>query len=227
MKGGSIEAQRTTRQTNNRNDSKTPSQVVDPLRCIMSGSDHFAKQLYDAGKLREEYTMRCDSIRKDVSRAVQDNMRDRIKLDTRNRQNAVGQVVVGQVLQHRQRKDARDLQQGKTPTNRRNNPQKTNDLVNKAGKISKLAGKALGAAAVGCEAYTVYKAPEGERFKELTRAGGRLGGGFMGGAVAGAALGSLGCNPVTVVAGSLLGGIAGSTGAEIGVNALWNHREKK
>lgn len=227
MKGGSVGAQRTTGQTNNRNDSKTPSQMVDPLQCIMSGSEHFAKQLYDAGKLREEYTMRCDSIRKDVSRPVQDNMRDRIKLDTRARQNAVGKVVVGQVLEYRKKKDARDIQQGKTPTNRRNNPQKTNDLVNKAGKISKVAGKALGAAAVGCEVYNVYNAPEGERFKELTRAGGRLGGGFAAGAATGAALGALGCNPVTVVAGSLIGGIAGSTGAEVGVNALWDHIDKK
>lgn len=70
-------------------------------------------------------------------------------------------------------------------------------------------------------------APEGERFKELTRAGGRLGGGFAAGAATGAALGALGCNPVTVVAGSLIGGIAGSTGAEVGVNALWNHIDKK
>ena len=54
------------------------------------------------------------------------------------------------------------------------------------------------------------RAPEGEWLKEITRSGGCLGGGFLGAAVAGAALGAHGANPITVLAGMAIGGIAGA-----------------
>ena len=61
-----------------------------------------------------------------------------------------------------------------------------------------------------------------QQIRELTSSSGRLGGGFFGGAVAGAALGAIGANPLTVLAGMAIGGIVGAIGGEKVVDAIWN-----
>ena len=61
-----------------------------------------------------------------------------------------------------------------------------------------------------------------QQIRELTRTSGRLGGGFLGVAIAGAALGALEANLLTVLAGMVIGGIAGAIGGEKVVNAIWN-----
>lgn len=210
---------------NKHNTAESSQPLVNPLQCFMSGIGvDVGRQLFEAGKIRGEYAMRCAAIQRDVSDDLQSQTRVHIREDIRKRQNALGKIVVDNVLQKRSNDEKKLKQQGKEPAPKHHNPQKTNPTVNKIGKISKIAGKGLGLTAVASEAYNVYNAPAEERLNEFVRAGARLGGGTGAGMVAGAALGAMGCNPITVVAGSVAGGIAGSVGGEALVNAFLNHK---
>lgn len=94
--------------------------------------------------------------------------------------------------------------------------------MNKFGKCCKNAGKACFVASVVVEGYNIANAQEGEKLKETTRAAGRTGGGLVGGAAAGSALGALGANPATVLAGTVLGGIVGAIGGEKAADWMWS-----
>lgn len=227
MSGNTTRNLGATKRNYNCNDSGNFPPFVNPLQSIMSGSANFAKQLNDTANTKEEFTTRSKAIRPDVSKPAQAKMRAVIKTDTNAHTNAVGKIVEDHVLKSRKKQNAKDIEQGKMLPDRRTDAQKTNTKFNRAGKITKIGGRVLGAATIASEAYNVATAPEGKRFKEATRAGGRLGGGFAAGAATGAALGAIGCNPVTTFIGGLIGGAIGSMGGESAVDSVWNHIEKR
>lgn len=200
---------------------KRQEQLEENNKHFVTGEIGPGTQLYISGKLREEYTARSAAIPENISMEEQRKRRTDLKNNIRSRQNPYAKAVVNNIDKNRQRIDDAAAKRGEPSPFKKNHAQSTNSGVNQLGKASKLVGKALiGTSLVG-EAYNVYRAPEGKRFKEATRAAGRLGGSVVGGKI-GAEIGAVGRNPATVLVGSLIGGAAGSMAGEKAVDVMWD-----
>lgn len=207
----------------NSSDASTPSSVIaEPVSRFLAGGEVAAgSQLYMSAKLREEYAARSAAIPETLSKEEQKKMRLDLKKEIRSRQNAFSKAVVRNIDKQRAADDAESLRKGEPSKYKTNHAQSTNKGVNAFGKVCKHAGKGMAVIGLANEALQICSAPEERRFKEVTRAAGRLGGGFIGGS-AGAAVGALGVNPGTVVAGTLIGGTAGSLAGEKAVDVMWD-----
>lgn len=202
--------------------NSAPATIDNPISYFLSGGEMSAgSQLYFSGKLREEYEQRSKAIPETLSKEQQRAMRTNLKNEIRGRQNPLAKAIIKQIDAKRAADDAESAKRGEPSKYKKNHAQSTNKAVNALGKASKLAGRSIAAIGIANEAYNVYKAPKGGRIKEASRAAGRLGGGILGGS-AGAAVGSLGCNPGTVLAGAAIGGTAGSMAGEKAVDVMWD-----
>ena len=189
---------------------------------LSGGTAAAARSLTQTGNLREEYASRSSQIPTDISKEAQSAMRRNLKEEIRGRSNSFARSCLNEIDRKRDLENANARSQGRPSPYRQDHAQSTNKGVNMFGRCCKYAGRACVAVSVVVEGSNIASAPEGEKLKETTRAAGRLGGGGAGGAAAGAALGSLGANPVTVLAGTVIGGIAGAIGGEKAVDWMWS-----